>query len=245
MFSQERIAEFRATLEELEKATVQDDMSRKVKALGVLAREREEEFRLGKRSSSKPVDIIVNTSLAINWKWTTAKSRIDYFLTKFPEINSLQKLNEEISKFDDCRKFMQKYFNLNAKSERNPKYRLLKSLTKGFLDLSGEYSISLREEDEIKILKCWAEKFLSHRVIKNDPIGRLDGVGEGTIYNMLLLLGYDVVKPDRHFKRMLNEHFNLSYSPSTLEGLCKVLGCSQVYLDKVLYEYGRNKSVER
>jgi len=88
----------------------------------------------------------------------------------------------------------------------------------------------------------WARNF-ELRKIKSDPIGKLPGVGPATVQNLRMLMGMNVVKPDRNVLNVLRKEFGISIKCTQLDDLAKELGLSPIYLDKVLYEYGQNKAV--
>ncbi len=77
--------------------------------------------------------------------------------------------------------------------------------------------------------------------LKNDPIGKLYGVGQGAVENLRMLMGIDVVKPDRHVLNVIKSEFGVSIDCDRFNDFAKELGVSPTYLDKVLYEYGRNR----
>lgn len=182
--------------------------------------------------------VIVGTALVINWKYETAKSRIDRFEKNYPRIDSLEKLNKAIDK-TPANVFIKDYLNINPNPvhpELNPKYVMLVNLCKSFL----EYKKMKMIKDDKEAMKDWADNVDVFN-IKDDFIGRIKGVGPGVVLNILLSLGYDVVKPDRHVIATSKNQFNLKIAPYEFANLSNAVGESQLYLDKVLFEFGRNK----
>lgn len=110
--------EFKAKLSQLEENWGTDDVTGKQGPLKELAKEKERRLKEYAKFDST-VYPILNTALVINWKWETAKKRIDRFCELFPHLNTLQKLNAEIEKntpITFCKTFLQ----INATSAQNP-----------------------------------------------------------------------------------------------------------------------------
>ncbi len=88
MLSRQEQAAFTETLKRLEQLGGEDDWTGKegtLRELGEAKKRRLDEFR----ETATPVGVIVNTALVINWKWETAKKRIDRFNETFPHIDTL------------------------------------------------------------------------------------------------------------------------------------------------------------
>jgi len=129
---------------------------------------------------------------------------------------------------------------LNINSERpeiNPKYVLLKTLCEAFLEYQKEIKIS----DEIELLKYWATNLDLER-LKDDPIGKYKGIGIGVIQNMVLSMGIPAIKPDRHVINSIKNYLGITIKTSEFSKVARLLGVSDFYFDKVLFEYSRNLS---
>lgn len=234
ILQKQALNEFKAKFHHLEESWGIDDITQKEGLLKEIAKEKENRLKEYAKVDST-VYPIINTALVINWKWETAKKRIDRFYKLFPYLDTLQKLNTEIENKNPvtfCKKFLQ----INATSERNPKYQLLSNLCKGFLLYKETHKFSTEREALIH----WANNVDLYK-LKNDPIGRLPGVGPGVVQNLRMMMGVDVVKPDRHVINVLGSEFGISIDFNQFNDLARELGLSPTYLDKVLYEYGRKK----
>ena len=233
MLSKEQSEWFRNKLSELENEMGVDDTTGETGTLKELALAREQNIK-----SKSPIESILNTALAINWKWTIAKPRIDRFLREFPEINSLEKLDRTLARLD-ARTFAKKYLNIKVNTKKpdvNPKYQMLKSLCSAFLNYQRVHKL----QTETEALHHWAKQ-VDLSDLKHDSIGGITGVGPAAVQNLRLCLGYNVAKPDRHVERVLAQLFCLKIRWYQFPELANDVGLSELYLDKVLYEYGRNK----
>lgn len=183
---------------------------------------------------------ILRTALVINWREAAMKSRYDRFRKLFPSILDLQGLMgaiESTTAFEFCAN----YLNINPnplKPEANPKYALLRTLTKGFL----EYQETIRSPTEIDALRHWATKInLSN--LKDDFIGKRKGVGIGVVENIRLNLGYSVIKPDRHVIGVMKYYLKIDIPFEQYNDLSALLGLNPRYLDCILFEYGKLKGI--
>ncbi len=234
VLKKQTLEKIKARFSQMEHSWGTDDFTGKPGMLKDLAKEKEK--RLKEYSTlDSTVFPILNTALVINWKWETAKKRIDRFFRLFPQINSLQKLNMEIERNDPI-KFCITYLQINASSDKNPKYQLLRNLCQEFLAYQSEYNFSTEKE----ALLQWANN-VDMSNLKNDPIGKLHLVGPAAVENLRMMMGIDVVKPDRHVLRVIKSEFGVTIDCDEFNDFAKALGVSPTYLDKVLYEYGRNK----
>ena len=115
--------------------------------------------------------------------------------------------------------FCKEYLNINASSDSNPKYVLLKNLVQGFL----EYQTAFNCRSEIEALRSWATHFRIENM-QTDLIGRYSGVGMGVVNNIRLNLGYSVIKPDRHVLRGIKDQLGLDICIEQFDGLASELG---------------------
>lgn len=171
------------------------------------------------------------------------RSRYDRFIGMFPEITTLSALQRIMSSTEPL-DFCGKYLNINAKIVTNPKYCLLKELTDGFLNYQKENGCST----EIEALRRWSASVNLDK-LKEDPIGRLHGVGPGVVGNIKLCLGEPVVKRDRHVVGVMTTFLQLEV-PRDFKGFVKFIeefaqsiGKRTRYLDSILFEYGKANNI--
>lgn len=214
-----------------------DDSTGERNKISFLAKKREKLFLNSKLKTS--AGLLIEVSLVINWNYTrTAKPRIDRFKKEFPEIKTIQQLDHLI-KSTSPKLFLEKYFNIHSTNPlRNPKYQLLRSLVAGF----QEYQLKIGIDDEIEMLYHWGKQ-MNLKEYRKDPVGKQKGVGPGVIQNLCLCLGMQVVKPDRHVINTIKNQLKIDVRPTEFPALAKELDVSPLYLDKVLFEFGRNKAM--
>lgn len=217
-----------------------DDRTGKRAPLRELALDREKRWqdKLEQKSSLFPV---FNVSLTINWDFEKlAKPRIDRFKKLYPEITSLQELKNRLNE-EGPKLFIKKYMDIEAdpkNPDKNPKFALLKTLIDGFLSYQKKFGFI----NEYEALRHWADN-LNLKEYKQDYIGCRKGVGLGTIQNIKLNMGYNVVKPDRHVRNVLKTFFDVDIEFYQHDELARELDFTPLYFDKVLFEYGRNKGL--
>lgn len=191
-------------------------------------------------SSIDPIAPVLRTALVINWREVAMKSRYERFRRMFPEIDSLAALSSVINKVPPL-DFCKEYLNIESdKPEKNPKLSRLKLLTNGFL----EYQASKNIPSEIEAMRDWAEA-VDIDDLRNDPIGKLEGVGPGTVENIRLNLGYSTVKPDRHVIGVAQKilGISISISPCHYTELAEFIGVHPRRFDSALFEYGKLKGI--
>jgi hypothetical protein len=230
-------AELKKRFKKLEDFIGIDDSTGERNKLSLLAKKREKLFLSSKlKTSAGP---LIEVSLVINWNYArTAKPRIDRFNKEFPEIKTIHQLDNLIKKTTPGL-FLKKYFDINSSDPRNnPKYKLLRSLIAGF----QEYQLKIGIDDEIEMLYHWGKQ-MNLQEYSKDPVGKQKGVGPGVVQNLRLCLGMQVVKPDRHVINTIKNQLKIDVKPTEFPALAKELGVSPLYLDKVLFEFGRNKTM--
>lgn len=190
--------------------------------------------------ATDPIAPILRTALVINWRESAMKKRYESFRHRLPDIDSLSALKaaiDETSPIDFC----SNYLGIRAnpeKPEKNPKYMLLKALTRGFL----EYQATQKIPSEIEAIRHWADR-VDIGNLKGDPIGKLHGVGPGTVENIRLNLGYSTVKPDRHVIGVAQKVLGVTSSPLQYTKLAEFIGINPRRFDSVLFEYGKAAGV--
>ena len=195
----------------------------------------EEMHRL--RASNDSIAPVLRTALVINWKEQAMRVRYERFRCKYPEISSLARLKELIERTDPVA-FCKNYLDINATSDKNPKYVLLKTLTWGFLD----YQIAGNFSSEIDALRDWAENVDKHGLTQ-DPIGKCKGVGAGVVENIRLNLGCSVIKPDRHVIGVLKNVMDVKISCENFNELARSIGMEPRKMDWLLFRYGQKKQI--
>ena len=197
-----------------------------------LALRRQKEAVECDKLSKSPVDSVVSTALVINWGEELARPRIKHFKKK--QINSIEMLYETILNTEP-KLFLKEYLDINSdKPTYNPKYKLLKTLCQAFLKYKTKHNF----ESEIEAMIHWADN-LDIKDLDNDTVGKNYGVSYGVVQNIKLTLGYNVIKPDRHVLKILKERLNKTIKPQELSELAVDLEMSELYLDTLLFEYGK------
>ena len=190
--------------------------------------------------ATDPIAPILRTALVINWRESAMKKRYESFRQRFPNIDSLSSLQTAIDEtlpIDFCANYLGIHANPD-KPGKNPKYMLLKALTRGFIEYQGIQNI----QREIEAIRHWADR-VDIDNLKGDPIGNLHGVGPGTVENIRLNLGYSTVKPDRHVIGVAKKVLGIASSPLQYTQLAKFIGINPRRFDSVLFEYGKAAGV--
>lgn len=138
----------------------------------------------------------------------------------------------------DALDFCKTYLNINAKTDRNPKYCLLRELTNGFL----EYQKFHRLPSEIEAIRHWSAG-VKLDDLKKDFIGKRHGVGPGVVGNIKLNLGERVIKPDRHVIGVMKKFLQVDIALDRYNEFASFIGMDPRYLDCLLFEYGKAKSI--
>lgn len=195
------------------------------------------------RESSDSLAPILRTALVINARESAMKPRYERFIKMFPEITALSDLQRVMNSTEPL-EFCRRYLNINAKIVTNPKYWLLKVLTDGFLNYQKENGCPT----EIEAIRRWSASVKLDK-LKEDPIGRLHGVGPGVVGNIKLCLGEPVVKRDRHVVGVMTNFLQVEV-PREFEEFVKFMeefaqdiGKETRYLDSILFEYGKANNI--
>lgn len=162
------------------------------------------------------------------------KVRFANFCLNYPDIKTLAQLKSVIDSTKPL-EFCEKYMGIQAKSDLNPKYVLLKELVEGFL----EYKRVKGFDCELTAIKDWARQ-VNLKSLKDDIIGQRYGVGPGVVGNICLNLGMSIIKPDRHVNGVLQQEFGFTrIKSSQVNDIAIMAGIDRFYLDRVLFEYGK------
>ena len=79
--------------------------------------------------------------------------------------------------------------------------------------------------------------------LKNDPIGKRHGVGPAVVENIRLNLGDRVVKPDRHVIGVMKKFLQVDIPLDGYNEFARLIGKDPRYLDCILFEYGKAKTI--
>jgi hypothetical protein len=180
---------------------------------------------------------ILRTALVINARESAMKSRYERFRKEFPKISTLFALKRVMDN-KDALDFCRTYLNINATTDKNPKYCLLRELTNGFLEYQKEHSLS----SEIAAIRHWSAG-VKLNDLKKDFIGKRHGVGPGVVQNIRLNLGERVIKPDRRVIGVLKQFLQLDIPFDRYNEFAKLIGKDPRYLDCLLFEYGKAKDI--
>lgn len=187
--------------------------------------------------SSDSLRPILRTALVINFRESAMESRCKRFGEMFPKISTLLALKQVMDKTKPV-EFCKTYLNINATTDQNPKYQLLKALTEGFL----EYQKEQRQPSEIGAIRHWS-KNVQLDDLKNDFIGKRHGVGPAVVGNIRLCLGERVVKEDRHVIGVVKKCLQIGISPGEYDNLARSLDMEPRYFDCICFKYGQARNI--
>jgi hypothetical protein len=199
---------------------------------------RVESLELAKSSDS--LAPILRTSLVINWRESAMKSRYARFVKEFPKISTLSDLKRVMDSTEPLG-FCKDYLNIKANSsapDKNPKYCLLRELTNGFLEYQKEHGLS----SEIEAIRHWSAR-VDLKKLKNDFIGKRQGVGPGVVGNIKLNLGEPVIKLDRHVIGVMKKFLQVDIPLDSYNEFASFIGKDPRYLDCLLFEYGKANNI--
>ena len=168
------------------------------------------------------------------------QSRYKRFVATFPEISTLSALKRVMDNTEPL-DFCKTYLNINANSsaaDKNPKYCLLRELTNGFL----EYQKFRNLPSEIDAIRHWSAN-LKLDDLKNDPIGKRNGVGPAVAENIRLNLGDNVIKRDRHVVGVMKKFLQVDIPIDSYNEFARFIGKERRYLDCILFKYGQAKGI--
>jgi len=175
-----------------------------------------------------PVILLMDATLSINRQYNKfVLPRIEYFKQSFPNINTLEKLNNLIKEtgIND----FENVWNYN-----HPKrVEILQNLAKFFLEYKTENSI----KDDLESMKHWAKSV----DINSGKILPIDGMGFATSQYIRKMLGVDSVKPDVHIKRSIIEGIGEKMSDKKtvmfIEIVAKEMGITPTALDHAIWKH--------
>jgi len=216
-------------IEEMRRTEVERES--RVLTVGELSREEAKAIE-----ADNAAEALVTTGLAMRQKWReTAKPRVEAFKRNFPDIKSLQDLELLMDSMNE-REFCKEVFDIKIKKTSFPRYTMLKQLVEAFRGYQEESGF----DNDWKAMKHWAERVDTSN-IKNDIVGKINGVNLATVQNLRLLCGADTVKPDVHVKNVLKE-IGLGNEVGVVELLSALTGYSLLELDQIFWHWDRNRS---
>lgn len=183
----------------------------------------------------KPLDVLVSTALAINSRWASyARPRVERFQQFYShDFDDIAAFHNEFNQLS-ANQFLHTYFDTNG-GEKNQKYTRMQALLNGFELCAKSYPIKSDKE----ILENWANHVDVDQHTK-DVFGSQKNIGPATLKNILLCMGKNVTKPDRQVIKVLNQEFGVNpCKASEFEAFAEQLGVKPLYLDQVLFHYGR------
>jgi len=171
---------------------------------------------------------LMDATLSINRQYKKfVLPRLEYFKQRFPNINTLEKLNNLIKEkgIND----FESVWNYN-----HPKrVEILQNLAKFFLEYKTENSI----KDDLESMKHWAKSV----DINSGKILPIDGMGFATSQYIRKMLGVDSVKPDVHIKRSIFEGIGEKMSDKKtvlfIEKAAEKMGLTATALDHAIWKH--------
>lgn len=175
-----------------------------------------------------PVMLLMDATLSINRQYNKfVLPRLEYFKLKFPNINTLEEINNLINEkgIDD----FESVWNYN-----HPKrVEILQNLALFFLDYKTENSI----KDDLESMKHWAKSV----DINSGKILPIDGMGFTTSQYIRKMLGVDSVKPDVHIMRSIFEGIGEKMSDKKtvlfIEKAAEDMGITATALDHAIWKH--------
>ncbi len=194
------------------------------RTLGEVARESAQDMR-----EDSPAAAVVNTALAINWKWTLAEPRIERFKVQYPKVKSFSSLKQLLGSMNE-RDFCRKVLDIPGAKPGNPRRRMLKDLVEAFLDYERRKGL----KDDWEAIQKWGEE-VNVDDLANDPVvGGIKGVGPATVQNIKIVSGFDTSKPDRRLENALR-HLRLRNPVHIVELLSELTGYKCIELDQLFW----------
>ena len=234
MLTQAQKVEIRAKVAEMESTIVPSEHGDDT--IGALARD-DADLAAELLASDDPLMPILRTALVINWKEVAMVRRYDHFRKTFPHISTLFELKRAMDALDPIA-FCKSHLKIDATSDSNPKYRLLRNLVEGFL----EYQSALGIATEMAAIRQWAAN-VDVKNLKDDPIGMRHGVGIGVVENIRRNLGMSVIKPDRHVIGVVRQCLGLQLAPEAYGAFAESLGMEKRRLDFILFKFGQLRNI--
>ncbi len=134
------------------------------------------------------------TSIGLNY-FTTVVPKVEEFNKKFIESGRIKSLKEL------------------AKADINELMKVWRNKRSWFIAKKIASYLSTLSEDDKSALRAWA-KSVKLENWKNDPIGKIKGVGLITLQYLRMMGGIDTVMPDKIVKKVINEILEKSgYEP--------------------------------
>jgi len=127
---------------------------------------------------------------------------LNYFTAVVPKVMKFKKdfVDKGIVKdVCDLAKFDYRKASYIWRNERS--WKIIREISKYFCKLKKERNLNDKE-----VLRAWAKKSNIYN-FKNDPIGKIKGVGIITFQYLRMMGGIDTIMPDKIVKRVLNKIF--------------------------------------
>jgi hypothetical protein len=234
--TKDRVPEIKLAIEKMRSELGEDGRS-----LGELAKENAKDMK-----EDSPAVVLVNTALAINWKWALAKKRLELFEAKYPNVKSFADLKALFDSMTE-RNFCQQILGFNSTKKGNPRYKMLKNLVEGFLDYKRKSGF----KNDWETIEKWGEQVDVDNIFR-DPVAKgRPGIGLATVQNIKIVSGFDTIKPDRRVVAVLENLLNMDLGKATqklpnavhkVELLSKLTGYKCIELDQLFwYWYEKNQ----
>lgn len=175
-----------------------------------------------------PVILLMDAVLSINRQYNKfVLPRLEYFKQKFPNINTLHKLNnliieKGVNNFEDVWNY-----------DHPKRVEILQDITLFFIDYKNRNHI----KDDLEGMKHWAKNvdMNSKRIL---PV---NGIGFATSLYIRKMLGVDTVKPDIHIKKSIYDGIGKKMSEkktvSFIEEAAHKMDVTATALDYAIWEY--------
>ncbi|MFX0163598.1 MAG: hypothetical protein ACFE68_09780 [Candidatus Hodarchaeota archaeon] len=189
------------------------------------AKEYEQRVKNGKRWGGNTVLIIVDSALD--------SIGLNYFKIVVPRVKRFNELYVKTKEIDSIEKFSK----LSPKDSRLLNIMNNKRLWNAAINISKVLNNIKKEKgyrNEFEALKYWAEK-ADYENWKEDPMGRIKGVGLITFQYLRMQACVDTTMPDKIIKRVMEQDFGIKAKNDIqfikeMEKISKETGYSQTFL---------------
>ncbi len=189
------------------------------------AREYEQRVKNGKRWCGNVVLIVVDSALD--------SIGLNYFKIVVPRVKRFNELYVKTGKIDSIEKFS----NISPKDSRLLNIMKNKRLWDAAVNICKILNKIKKEKgfrNDFEALKYWAEK-TDYENWKEDPMGRIKGVGLITFQYLRMQAGVDTTMPDKIIKRVMEQDFGIKVEDDIqiikeIEKISRETGYSQIFL---------------
>ncbi len=189
------------------------------------ARKYEQRVKNGKRWGGNVVLIVVDSALD--------SIGLNYFKIVVPRVKRFNELYVKTGEIDSIEKFSK----LSPKDSRLLNIMNNKRLWNAAVNICKVLNNIKKEKglrNDFKALKYWAEK-ADYENWKEDPMGRIKGVGLITFQYLRMQAGVDTTMPDKIIKRVMEQDFGIKAKNDIqfikrMEKISKETGYSQIFL---------------